>query len=646
MHGSQLKVPITGRVDRYRPDIDGLRAVAVIAVLLFHLGFSKFAGGFVGVDVFFVISGYLITRMIRADLELDRFRTMGFLARRGRRLLPAMFVVIAATSGAAFLMLSPEHLRSFAASAAASVFGVSNILFWQESDYFDLSARLKPLLHTWTLGVEWQFYLVWPALVAFAMSARTRWSAPQMIGAAAIVSLASAVLAGLFWPAATFYLTPFRVFEFAIGALLLWLPPVRGALAELAFLIGVILICCAVLFIDGKVFHNPAAMLVPTIGAALVILGGETSRTGIVLRNETSAALGRISYSVYLVHWPLIVLTEYFFFRGLTTNEALKLFFISLAFGAALHYAIERPIHKRWIFDLKLPYVSATMMTLAAIAISIPALLAIPDGLPWRVDANALGLRYQNTETLVSKEILGHLGCTEPCVFGKADGPMILVFGDSHVDHFTKTLDRVGGDRYRFHYAGYASCFNGATLTTISSASPSLTAGCKKARETLLEWVKTYQYKAVIVGQRWLNYGGGALYRGDEQVKIADQATAENTMLSEVAALLPGFKGPVIIAGWAPITNTACYTRPHYLQMTCPTISFAEYDIFRKVVSEFKSRTTLDVHFVDVAQAICPNGKCATTDSDGHILYTDSDHLSIYGAALIVPQFLSIIDRD
>jgi hypothetical protein len=236
------------------------------------------------------------------------------------------------------------------------------------------------------------------------------------------------------------------------------------------------------------------------------------------------------------------------------------------------------------------------------------------------------------------------MGCTEPCVFSKIDGPMILVFGDSHVDHFTKTLDRMGGDRYRFHYAGYASCFNGATLTTRSPASPSLTAGCKKARETLLTWIKTHPYKAVIIGQRWLNYGGGALYRGDEQVKIPDQATTENALLTDVADLLKGFTGPVIIAGWAPVTNTACYTRPHYLPMSCPTISFTEYDIFRQVVSEFKVKTELKLHFVDVAHTICPAGKCATTDADGHILYTDSDHLSISGAAMIVPQFMSIVD--
>jgi peptidoglycan/LPS O-acetylase OafA/YrhL len=641
MHG---KIATAGAKTDYRADIDGLRAIAVIAVLLFHLGFPRFGGGFIGVDVFFVISGYLITGMIKADIELGDFSMGRFLARRGRRLLPAMFAVIAATSIAAFLMLSPDHLRSYAGSAVTATLGASNILFWQESNYFDLSARLKPLLHTWTLGVEWQFYLVWPAFTLFAMSGRTLWSAPQLIGAVSAASLVLAIIIGLRWPAATFYLMPFRAFEFGIGALLLWLPLIGGAVAEIVLLGGLALIVFPVLLLDGKVFHNPAMMLFPTLGAALMIAGGTASRVGVVIRNRVAAYLGQISYSLYLVHWPLIVFTEYFYFRPLTTNEAMKLFFISLGVAAILYHVLEAPIHKRRLLNMTPRYAGAVMTAIAAFALFLPALLAIPDGLSWRVDANALGLRDENTKTLVNKEILGHLGCTEPCVFGKEDGPMVLVFGDSHADHFTKMLLSFGGTRYRFHYAGAASCFNGATLT-IRPWNPGIAAACAKARETVLGWVKTYKYKAVIVGQRWFAYGQ-ALARDGTVIDIPDQAALENTMLSDVAALLPGFTGPLIITGWAPITNTACYTRPHYLSMTCPTISFVEYELFRKVVAEFKAKSPLKINFVDVAATICPNGVCRVTDDKGRILYTDSDHLSIYGAELIVPQFLSIIDRS
>lgn len=438
---------------------------------------------------------------------------------------------------------------------------------------------------------------------------------------------------------------PFRGFEFAIGALLLWAPPVRGILAEIAFMAGMVLIVGAVLLLDGKVFHNPAMMLVPTIGAALVIYGGLSSRSGGFLRSGPAAYLGQISYSVYLVHWPLIVFTEYYYFRGLTTSEALKLGVISLGLAAILHHTLEKPIHQRKMLNLTPRSAGAVMTGLAAIAIAVPALLGMPDGLQWRVDQNALGLRYDNTKTLVSKEILGHLGCTEPCVFGKEDGPKILVFGDSRVDHFTKMLLSVGGTRYRFHYAGSPSCFNGATLTTRSAVSSTLTASCLKARETLLAWLKTYQYKAVIVGQRWLGYTE-TLYRDGQQIKFNDVASSEDAMLTDLDALLRGFAGPVIVAGWAPITNTACYTRPRYLAMTCPAVPLAEFDVFRAVIEKFKPRTALNLHFVDVAKTICPDGKnCATTDRDGQILYTDADHLSIYGALLIVPQFLSIIDR-
>jgi peptidoglycan/LPS O-acetylase OafA/YrhL len=639
MHAPQISV--SSSANEYRADVDGLRAIAVLAVLLFHLGFSRFAGGFVGVDVFFVISGYLITGMIKGDVERGQFSMWRFLQRRARRLLPAMFAVIAASCVAAFLMLSPDHLRAFAKSAAAATLNFSNILFWREVDYFDLSARMKPLLHTWTLGVEWQFYLIWPVFVAFAMSGRLRWTAPQVIAAAAGASLLVAAVAGIFWPAATFYLMPFRIFEFAIGALLLWMPPVRANWAWPALPAGLVLIVAAVLLLDGKVFHNPAMMLLPTIGAALCIAGG-TGSAGPILSNPVAAYIGRASYSIYLVHWPLIVFTEYFNFRPITTSEALKLFAISLIAGALLHHALEKPIHTRKAFNVP-STVGATLIALTALVILLPALLTIPNGLSWRVDADALGLRQFNSTTLVSKEILGPLGCTEPCVFGKVDDPKVLVFGDSHVDHFTKMLLNLGGTRYRFHYAGSVSCFNGATMTADRNPYPAMVASCQKSRETLLGWLKTYKYKAVIIGQRWFNYGQ-LLSQNGRPIDIKDQAQLEQAMLSDATALLPDFKGPVIITGWAPITNTACYSRPQYLTMTCPTINFDEYHTFRKSVTAFKAVSPLDIRFVDVAQAICPQGKCAISDREGRLLYTDSDHLSIYGAQMIVPQFLSIID--
>ena len=535
-----------------------------------------------------------------------------------------MFAVIASSCVAAFLILSPDHLRAFAKSAAAAALNFSNILFWQEVDYFDLSARLKPLLHTWTLGVEWQFYLIWPAFVVFAMSGRLRWTAPQVIAAAAVLSLVVAALAGIFWPAAAFYLMPFRIFEFAIGALLLWMPPMRANWAWLALPAGLALILTAVLLLDGKVFHNPAIMLLPAIGAALAITGG-ASGTSWILSNPLAAYIGRASYAIYLVHWPLIVFTEYFYFRPLTTSEAVKLFILSIAAGAVLHHLIEKPIHLRRAFNVP-AYVGTSMLALAALLISVPALLAIPDGLAWRVDANALGLREFKTTTLVSKEILGPLGCTEPCAFGNADGPMVLVFGDFHVDHFTKTLLSLGGRKYRFHYAGSASCFNGATMTADRQPYPAIVASCE-ARETLLEWLKQYKYEAVIVGQRWLAYGK-ALSQSGKPIDIKDEGTLERALLADVAALLPDFKRPVIIAGWAPVTNTSCYTRPRYLKMTCPTRDWMQgHTTFRNAVADFRTRRRSTSTSSMLPASSVRRTIVRSSMAKRNILYTDADHL-------------------
>src|SRR4051794_26144027 len=158
----------------YRPDIDGLRAIAVLSVLFYHLGFRGFPGGFVGVDVFFVISGYLITGIIKAELERKAFSFASFYARRARRLLPALFATIGVCALVAILLFTPDHLSAYAASARDAALGVSNIRFWTESDYFDISARLKPLLHTWSLSLEWQFYALWPAFIVAGFAALPR----------------------------------------------------------------------------------------------------------------------------------------------------------------------------------------------------------------------------------------------------------------------------------------------------------------------------------------------------------------------------------------------------------------------------------------------------------------------------------------
>jgi peptidoglycan/LPS O-acetylase OafA/YrhL len=208
---------LSGNIMIYRKEIDGLRALAVLPVILFHAGFELFSGGFIGVDVFFVISGYLITTIILAELEQGKFSLINFYERRARRILPALFLVMFVCIPFAWFWLLPSDMKDFSQSLVAVSFFASNILFWRESGYFDAAAELKPLLHTWSLAVEEQYYVLFPLFLMLFWKLGKRWIL-LTLGLAFLASLALAQWAAYAKPSAAFYLLPTRGWELLIGA--------------------------------------------------------------------------------------------------------------------------------------------------------------------------------------------------------------------------------------------------------------------------------------------------------------------------------------------------------------------------------------------------------------------------------------------
>ena len=299
----------------YHPEIDGLRAIAVLAVIMFHYEAAWMPGGFVGVDVFFVISGYLITRLIRNGVATGEFTFFNFYVRRARRLFPALFFTLACTFLAAVWLFSPDHLERLGGSTLYSLLSLSNFFFWFESGYFDASATVKPLLHFWSLGVEEQFYLLWPVTLVFLLT----WLRNPIALLAFIVltGLASLALSQHFInvdPAGAFYLLPFRVFEFAVGAMLVWIPRERfpgGAMADVLLAIGLALILYAAITYSRQTPFPGLNALVPCLGTALAMVSGASPRVGILLRNRLMIFIGLISYSLYLCHWPIYTLYRY-----------------------------------------------------------------------------------------------------------------------------------------------------------------------------------------------------------------------------------------------------------------------------------------------------------------------------------------------
>src|SRR4051812_11911498 len=434
----------------YRPEIDGMRAIAVLGVLLFHAGFTSFSGGYAGVDVFFVISGYLITRIILVATDAGRFSFTEFFINRVRRLFPALLATVSISVIFGGLLLSAPYMKKLAEAAIVSVLGLSNIYFWSEAGYWDIESVYKPLLHIWSLSLEEQFYLVWPPLLLLAARAKERRRARIMLVAAlGLASLLLAAVLSLHHPRATFFWMPWRAFEFMIGAAVIWLEAAfrpRGRLwPELMAVSGLALILGAfAAYGDHTAFPFPRA-LVPCVGSALLIWAGGSCRIAALWTNRPMLFAGRISYSLYLVHWPLIVYYSYWRFEALSGLERIGLVIGSFALALPLHRFVENRFkrsHAPGSSDFVFVPVS---LAAAAGMIALAFSAKLDDGWPWRVQP------AQYNPAILAK-------LTPWCSDGAGlcgTPAAVALIGDSHADQYAgavaESLKQAGrrGDLYR-----------------------------------------------------------------------------------------------------------------------------------------------------------------------------------------------------
>ncbi|EIJ36530.1 acyltransferase family protein [Thiothrix nivea] len=357
----------------YRKEIDGLRAVAVLPVIFYHAGFAWFPGGYVGVDVFFVISGYLITSIILGELEAGRFTLAGFYERRARRILPALFFVLLACLPFAWLWLLPDELTAFGQSVMAVVGFVSNILFWLQTDYFGPTAEQIPLLHTWSLAVEEQYYLLFPLFMLLAWKLGKRW----LVGVIAAVALLSLGWSEWLWRQsveANFYLIPSRAWELMVGALTAFYlhknTAAQGRAAQFASLLGLGLLACAVLLFDNGIPFPSLYALVPVVGAALLILFARPATwVGRLLACRVLVGIGLVSYSAYLWHQPVFVFARMQSMEepGMELMAALSLLSLLLAWFSWRW--VEKPFRDRRHFTRKQIFTSAAIGSLILLAI-------------------------------------------------------------------------------------------------------------------------------------------------------------------------------------------------------------------------------------------------------------------------------------
>jgi len=384
----------------YRADIDGLRAIAVLLVLVYHLrvvvGRFFVSGGFVGVDVFFVISGFLISSVILAEISASTFSLYSFYERRIRRIFPALIVMMFVTCFFAYTYLLPTELVDYSKSLLASIFSFSNIYFWHQSGYFDAPAAMKPLLHTWSLAVEEQFYIFFPLFLVAIRRLFPRQIRSSIV-AIAILSFAVSAVGAIKYPVSTFYLAPTRAWELLLGSILSLkiLPEIAEKLwRNIASASGIVLIFIAgFLYTTDTPFPGFAA-LIPCLGAALIIAAGQsgTSLVGRALSIRPLVFTGLISYSLYLWHWPIIVFHEMgaFVVNGASSRVSkIILMAISFLFAATSWKFIEIPF-RSGRFRLK----GALLFKAAFAAASVLAFMAVgmlvANGVPSRYPMNAV----------------------------------------------------------------------------------------------------------------------------------------------------------------------------------------------------------------------------------------------------------------
>lgn len=444
---------------KYRPDIDGLRAIAVGSVVLYHLDESLLSGGFVGVDIFFVISGYLITKLIFGEIVTSGdFSFKNFYMRRVRRLFPALFVTMLFCLSMGYFIFSPTHLVELSQSLVSAIFSVSNIFFWSVAGYFDSDSSLKPLLHTWSLSVEEQFYLLWPLILLGLASLKRPRVIPAFI---IIVGLLSLLLNEVFFanqariatwlgtednqavmnvPSTVFYWLPFRVFEFAIGAILVWPNrPLTNRLgeswryaSEMLFAIGLAMIMWAIFHFDDKMEFPSVAALVPCVGAALIIFSGPAHRLNRIVSNQLMVGVGLISYSLYLIHWPLIVFYRYWIGRDFTRLECVGLVLVSLLVAFIMYRWVEQPFRKPKPSDSKRsanrPFLLGTLFAVIAI-VSVSVNAVTSKGWLWRYPPDMVAqLSYKKGDYTEYFWANIHKFNRD---FSRSDKPKVLVIGDS-----------------------------------------------------------------------------------------------------------------------------------------------------------------------------------------------------------------------
>ena len=499
----------------YQPEVDGLRAVAVLPVVLFHAGLGAISGGFLGVDVFFVISGYLITSILLRQLTENRFSLLNFYERRARRILPALFVVVFVSFPAAYVLMPPEQFASFVQSIGAVSIFLSNFFFWQEFDYFSVGSELLPMVHTWSLGVEEQFYLLFPIFLWLCF----RYIARATLAVLAIVAVASLGVTEFYrhdHGMATFYLLPFRAWELLLGSCGAFLRPsfdhlTRGVREPLSA-IGLIMLIASLALMTEETPTPSAYTLIPTAGALFVILfAGQDTLAGRALALPALVWLGQASYSIYLWHQPVFAFARLGGFTLDSLVQVLLLIGLVVLLAAVTLRFVERPFRN-------LSFLGSGSVAALAVSAGV-AVLAIAgygrfngfDDWFYSEEGTAFLKTYQGRTRVypeLYREDCNYYLSRElapRCLTSPAPAlPTTLVWGDSHAQGLAVGLRELYGDRRFFAQVGTSACRPALVDQDPSSMEPypvnakAFGAACLKANATATRFIREHEVESIV----------------------------------------------------------------------------------------------------------------------------------------------------
>lgn len=634
----------------YRPEVDGLRAVAVLPVVLFHGGSGAFAGGFVGVDVFFVISGYLITTIILSDLNKGTFSIVSFYERRARRILPALFLVTFCCIPFAWSWLLPSHLKDFGQSLVAVATFTSNILFSNESGYFDTAAELKPLLHTWSLAVEEQYYVLFPLLLLGLWRLPRQWMFGTLLAIGA-GSLALAQWGAARDPAATFYLLPTRGWELVIGAVValffLYRQEQAARLAshrlvsETGGWVGLLLICSAIVLFDETTPFPGVWALMPTLGAALIILfATERTVVGRILSTRVLVGIGMISYSTYLWHQPLFAFARE---RSLTEVSgpligALSL--LALVLGYASWRLVETPFRDKRAFTRRQVFALAVVGSVGLVAAGLAGQAS--HGLDMRTTDEGIPLRdiafRVRTNVGLDRACDGALRVSPKCRTG--DRPEVLVWGDSYAMQLVQGLlaSKPGVQLIQMTKTACGPFFDAAPVFS-RTYNVRWAEECHAFNDAVREWLRANRtVKYAVLSSPFFQYmeDGQLLIDGRLYDASAELAAEQlNRTLNELKAM--GIT-PVVVSPTPQNGNDIgqCLAKAEFFGEDEGVCNFGRQEMTARSRAVYGFLTTLATtnEVIFLSDGIC-DGETCQASIDGTFIYRDKGHLSYEGSAFL-----------